>query len=110
MRFVAERVPLWTLYAVHLPEVVAQLVQTYTHCMAYTQETRSHILTCPHSGTTLHGEQDERYWTPYVICQALALKKGFILGRGGRPDLHKAGVTIIQDCVLGYGEACIILL
>jgi len=46
-----------------------------------------------------HGEAEE--WSPYLICEALALRRGYFNSRSGRPDVHRAGLEILKDCVDG---------
>eukprot|EP00471_Norrisiella_sphaerica_P011802 CAMPEP_0184497410 /NCGR_PEP_ID=MMETSP0113_2-20130426/36460_1 /TAXON_ID=91329 /ORGANISM="Norrisiella sphaerica, Strain BC52" /LENGTH=609 /DNA_ID=CAMNT_0026884503 /DNA_START=43 /DNA_END=1872 /DNA_ORIENTATION=- len=45
--------------------------------------------------------EKEDAWTPQMICEAYAEKKGYLLGRGGAPDTHRAGLEIVRDCVDG---------
>ena len=45
-------------------------------------------------------DTDEPYWTPYSICEAYAIKRGYYVKRG-RPDVHRAGLEILRDCVDG---------
>jgi ribosome biogenesis GTPase A len=45
-------------------------------------------------------DQDEPYWTPYSICEAYAIKRGYYVKRG-RPDVHRAGLELLRDCVDG---------
>eukprot|EP00392_Amoebophrya_sp_AT5.2_P001736 g1738.t1 len=40
-------------------------------------------------------------WSPQRILEAFADKKNFILARSGAPDIHRAGLEIIRDCVDG---------
>lgn len=35
--------------------------------------------------------QGESAWSPLVLCEALAEKRGYHLARTGRPDAHRAG-------------------
>lgn len=45
---------------------------------------------------------DEQKWSPMAICEALAEKKGYSLSRScGAPDIHRAGLEIIRDCIDG---------
>jgi ribosome biogenesis GTPase A len=47
-----------------------------------------------------HPDQEEKHWTPYYICEAYANKRGYYLKKG-RPDVHRAGLEILKDCVDG---------
>eukprot|EP00391_Amoebophrya_sp_Ameob2_P006191 CAMPEP_0178984916 /NCGR_PEP_ID=MMETSP0795-20121207/1876_1 /TAXON_ID=88552 /ORGANISM="Amoebophrya sp., Strain Ameob2" /LENGTH=757 /DNA_ID=CAMNT_0020675843 /DNA_START=235 /DNA_END=2509 /DNA_ORIENTATION=+ len=40
-------------------------------------------------------------WSPQRILEAFADKKKLILARSGAPDIHRAGLEIIRDCVDG---------
>jgi len=40
-------------------------------------------------------------WSPYTLCEALAKKKGYILAKSGRPDVHRSGLQILKDTVDG---------
>ena len=43
---------------------------------------------------------DDKQWTPFYLCEAFALKRGYFV-RKGRPDVHRAGLEILRDCVDG---------
>jgi hypothetical protein len=45
-------------------------------------------------------ERDEP-WSPYNVCDALAAKNGWFLSRGGRADVHRAGLAVLRDLVDG---------
>ena len=36
-------------------------------------------------------------WSPFGICEALAVKRGFLIAKTGRPDAHAAGRQILFD-------------
>lgn len=40
------------------------------------------------------------WWTAGLLLEALAEKRGYV-GRNGVPDLHRAGLEVIRDCVEG---------
>ena len=40
-------------------------------------------------------------WTPMLIAEALATKRGYFTGRAGRPDAHRAARDILFDVVDG---------
>ena len=40
-------------------------------------------------------------WSPEMLCEALAEKKGYMLSRGGAPDIQRAGLEIMKDIVDG---------
>ncbi|PRP85838.1 guanine nucleotide-binding protein-like 1 [Planoprotostelium fungivorum] len=44
---------------------------------------------------------DERLWSPYKICEAYGYKKGYLIARTGRSDVHRAGLELLKDCVDG---------
>eukprot|EP00741_Cyanophora_paradoxa_P018853 tig00021098_g18199.t1 len=39
-------------------------------------------------------------WSPWAICEALAVRRGF-LTRGGHPDVYRAANAILRDCLDG---------
>ena len=39
-------------------------------------------------------------WSPLSICEALAVKRGY-LNHGGVPDTHRSGLEILRDAVDG---------
>ena len=43
------------------------------------------------------GELSEGALTPYGICCALAVKRGFQANRSDAPDAHRAGLAILQE-------------
>jgi hypothetical protein len=41
-------------------------------------------------------------WTPYALCGSLADKRGYTLQRGGgAPDMHRAGLEMINNVADG---------
>ncbi|KAF2076096.1 hypothetical protein CYY_002610 [Polysphondylium violaceum] len=40
-------------------------------------------------------------WSAYSICEAFALKRGYLIAKSGRPDPHRAGLEILKECVDG---------
>ena len=36
-------------------------------------------------------------WTPIMFCEAVAEKRGFLLSRGGAPDVQRAGLQVMKD-------------
>jgi len=40
-------------------------------------------------------------WSSYAICEAFAIKRGYFLARTGAPDVHRAGLEILKDCLDG---------
>jgi len=40
-------------------------------------------------------------WTPQLIVEAYAERKGYFTGRGGAPDVHRGGLEIVRDAVDG---------
>ena len=50
---------------------------------------------------------DEKEWSALAICEALGDKRGYMLSRGGgAPDVHRAGLEMIRDCVDGVVCLC----
>ena len=46
-------------------------------------------------------------WSSLAICEALGDKRGYTISRGGgAPDVHRAGLEIIRDCVDGVICLC----
>ena len=41
--------------------------------------------------------KDETEWTPLLLCETLAAKRGLFIARVGRPDAHSAGRSILYD-------------
>lgn len=41
--------------------------------------------------------KDEDGWSPLTLCEALAVKRGFMIAKVGRPDAHAAGREILYD-------------
>ena len=46
-------------------------------------------------------EGDDDPLSPLALCAALAVKRGYTLRRGGAPDVHRAGLEVLRDCVDG---------
>ncbi|EGC38867.1 hypothetical protein DICPUDRAFT_148454 [Dictyostelium purpureum] len=46
-------------------------------------------------------EEDNEPWSAYSICEAFALKRGYLVAKSGRPDPHRAGLELLKDCVDG---------
>ena len=46
-------------------------------------------------------EGDDDPLSPLAMCAALAVKRGYTLRRGGAPDVHRAGLEVLRDCVDG---------
>lgn len=45
---------------------------------------------------------DEGLWSSLAICESFAEKKSYFTSKGhGAPDIHRAGLEIIRDCVDG---------
>lgn len=44
---------------------------------------------------------EEGPWTPMNLAEAVAVKRGYLTGRAGRPDAHRAVREILRDCVDG---------
>lgn len=40
---------------------------------------------------------DEAAWSPLLLCEALATKRGVFIAKTGRPDSHAAGREILYD-------------
>jgi len=52
-------------------------------------------------GLALDADEYSEEWSPYALCGAFADKRGYTV-EGGGPDLHRAGLEIIRDCVDGF--------
>lgn len=48
-----------------------------------------------------HPPEDGDPWTPMNLAEAVAVKRGYLTGRAGRPDAHRAVREILRDCVDG---------
>ena len=57
-------------------------------------------LTMPTNEREAEGREAEG-WTPGLLCEALAIKRGLLLARTGAPDTHAAGLRIIRDVADG---------
>ena len=44
---------------------------------------------------------EEGPWSPMNLAEAVATKRGYLTGRAGRPDAHRAVREILRDCVDG---------
>jgi ribosome biogenesis GTPase A len=51
--------------------------------------------------TTFEGIEEELEWTPWTMCEAYAVKRGYRTDRRGRPDHQRAGAELIRDTVDG---------
>ena len=50
---------------------------------------------------------EEAHWSALALCEALGDKRGYMVSRGGgAPDVHRAGLEIIRDCVDGIVCLC----
>ena len=47
-----------------------------------------------------HSSRVQGTWSPYALCEALAIKRSF-LTRGGRPDVFRAANRILRDALAG---------
>eukprot|EP00026_Physarum_polycephalum_P004244 Phypoly_transcript_04261.p1 GENE.Phypoly_transcript_04261~~Phypoly_transcript_04261.p1 ORF type:complete len:555 (+),score=105.32 Phypoly_transcript_04261:169-1833(+) len=41
-------------------------------------------------------------WSPYLLLEAYALKRGYREAKTGQPDVHRAGGEILRDCLNGH--------
>ena len=48
-------------------------------------------------GLTLPKDDEEEAWSPLLLCEQLAVKRGYHIARTGRPDGHAAGREILYD-------------
>ncbi|GAM18735.1 hypothetical protein SAMD00019534_019100 [Acytostelium subglobosum LB1] len=48
-----------------------------------------------------HPDKVDAPWSPMALCEAFALKRGYLLAKTGRADVHRAGLEILRDCVDG---------
>ena len=47
-----------------------------------------------------HSSRTAGAWSPYALCEALAVKRSF-LTRGGRPDVFRAANRVLRDALAG---------
>ncbi len=45
--------------------------------------------------------KDSKRWSPMLLCETLACKRGYMLAKSGRPDAHRAGREILIDALDG---------
>ncbi len=45
-------------------------------------------------------------WSPYNICGAHADHRGYLIARTGAPDVHRAGLEILHECLDGKIAFC----
>jgi ribosome biogenesis GTPase A len=41
-------------------------------------------------------------WSPYLLLEAYAIKRGYREAKTGQPDVHRAGGEILRDCLNGH--------
>ncbi len=70
---------------------LAQVREPYTSVRFLAQ----HLPIEKYYGLTL--PQDETEWSPLLLCETLAVKRGYYFARTGRPDSHSAGRAILYD-------------
>ena len=46
-------------------------------------------------------QEDEPPWSPLALCEAFAYKRGWTVGRFGRPDAYRAALAILRDALEG---------
>ena len=82
---------------------IAQIRETMSairFLMEHIELERLYVLTVP-------DWYDEEGWSPLAIGEALGDKRGYMTSRGGgAPDVHRAGLEIIRDCVDGIVCLC----
>uniref|UniRef100_A0A1I8P0L4 Guanine nucleotide-binding protein-like 1 n=1 Tax=Stomoxys calcitrans TaxID=35570 RepID=A0A1I8P0L4_STOCA len=49
----------------------------------------------------IHLPEDYDEWSPVAICDALAIKRGFIVAKSARPDRYRAANHLLRSCVSG---------
>ena len=42
-------------------------------------------------------------WTPMALCEAFAHRRGWTVGRFGRPDAYRAALALLRDGLEGLG-------
>lgn len=70
---------------------IAQVREPYTAVRYLTERValeKMYGLNLPH---------DEEGWSPLLLCEQLAVKRGLHIARTGRPDSHSAGREILYD-------------
>ena len=77
---------------------IAQIRETMSairFLMEHIELERLYVLTVP-------DWYDDNVWSPLAVGEALGDKRGYMTSRGGgAPDVHRAGLEIIRDCVDG---------
>jgi ribosome biogenesis GTPase A len=86
---------------------VAQIRETMSaiHFLAeHVELERLYVLKLP---DWYEDEDGKGQWSALAICESLGDKRGYTLSRGGgAPDVHRAGLEIIRDCVDGIVCLC----
>ncbi|XP_013110086.2 guanine nucleotide-binding protein-like 1 [Stomoxys calcitrans] len=49
----------------------------------------------------IHLPEDYDEWSPVAICDAWAIKRGFIVAKSARPDIYRAANHLLRSCVSG---------
>ena len=49
-------------------------------------------------GAALAAAAARYVWSPFALCEALAVKRGMLIAKTGQPDAHAAGREILYDC------------
>lgn len=97
VRFLAQHLPLEVMYGLRLPKV-----STHTHTHTTLAIVWRGSMSLTQHGCVLACMQGESAWSPLVLCEALAEKRGYHLARTGRPDAHRAG----REMLAVHGAMC----
>uniref|UniRef100_A0A6M2DGQ7 Guanine nucleotide-binding protein-like 1 n=1 Tax=Xenopsylla cheopis TaxID=163159 RepID=A0A6M2DGQ7_XENCH len=106
--FLTNNVKLCDCPGLVFPSAVPKCMQVLMGCYPISQlrETFSTIrfvaerLDLPKLLHLIHPDDDEE-WSPFNICEAWAIKRGFLTARAARPDIHRAGINLLQLCLSG---------
>lgn len=93
VQYLAERIPLETIYGLSPPVAVTTK-----------KKVASEFEDDMFAGLTAEDEHKAGApfpWSAVTICEALARKRNYILAGGGRLDIHKAALEILYDVVSG---------
>lgn len=91
IQYLGERVPLEVIYGLSPPAAKAKVT---------TAEFEGDMF----AGLTVEDERKAGApypWSAVSICEALARKRNYVLAGGGRLDIHKAALEILNDVVAG---------
>jgi len=86
IRLLAEALPLETIYG------VANVRTTSRSDDEDDNDARK-----KHKGRNADDSDDGKPLSPFLLCEKIAVKRGFVVGRNGRPDARRAAIMILKD-------------